>query len=334
MRYLLCGSFAYDTILLHAGRFDAHILPEALTRLNVCFGADSVRDEFGGTAGNIAYNAALIHQDTTLHTQPVWPVLAGSLGEVDAPAYLERLAAIGHDTRTLTEVPGQRCPHAWILTDERNNQITAFSPGAMAADLTLPLEVPLPELWHIAPEMPRNMCAVAAHAMAVGATFFFDPGQVLPALLDGAGEEFAALTVILERAQGIFVNDYEAALLEQKTGRPLASWISGPDQFVVRTLGGLGVELIEQSRVTHVSVAKPKRITDPTGCGDAFRAGFIHARLNGWSLADCARLGAAMGSFAVETSGGQNHDIHLEDLVRRLATTHVVAAPVAASALL
>jgi adenosine kinase len=323
MRYLLCGSFAYDTILLHSGRFDAHILPEALARLNVSFDADSVREEFGGTAGNIAYNAALLHQDTTLGTRPVWPVLTGCLGEFDAAPYLARLRQAGHDVSTLTQVAGQRCPHAWILTDEKNNQITAFSSGAMRAGVSLP-DVK-PELWHLAPEAPQTMCAVAAHAIAEGATFFFDPGQSLPALLDGAGAHLLPLATILERAQGLFVNDYEAALLEQRTGRALASWIVAPDQFVVRTLGGEGVELITQEGVTRLSVAATAKITDPTGCGDALRAGFIHAYLNGWALRDCARLGAAMGSLAVEMSGGQNHEVYPGLVTQRLATSRVLS---------
>lgn len=323
MRYLLCGSFAYDTILLHAGRFDAHILPEALARLNVAFDADSVRDEFGGTAGNIAYNAALLHQDTTLGTKPVWPVLTGCLGEHDAAPYLARLREAGHDVTALTQVPGERCPHAWILTDEKNNQITAFSPGAMRAGVSLP-EL-RPELWHIAPEAPQTMSAVAAHAIADGATFFFDPGQSLPALLDGAGADLLPLSTILERAHGLFVNDYEAALLEQRTGRTLASWIVAPGQFVVRTLGGDGVELITKEGSIRLSVAATARITDPTGCGDAFRAGFIHAYLNGWSLTECARLGSAMGSLAVEMSGGQNHTVYPGLVKQRLATARVLS---------
>lgn len=328
MRYLLFGSFAYDTILLHAGRFDARILPEALARLNVSFGVDSVQDEFGGNAGNIAYNSAILHQDTTLGTNPVWPLLIGTLGEVDAAPYVARLSSMGHDVTTLKTVEGARCAHAWIMTDQRNNQITAFSSGPMAAGVKMPLDSPLPQLWHIAPEAPINMSAMAALAIEKGATFFFDAGPELPVLLDGVGRSHVEIVTVLEKAEGIFVNDYEAALLEQRTGRSLASWITSPTQFVVRTLGGEGVELIAQNGTTRISVAKADSVTDPTGCGDAFRAGFIHAWLNNWALVDCARLGAAMGSFAVETSGGQKHNIEQGKLVQRLATTRVLDAPV------
>jgi len=327
MRYLLFGSFAYDTILLHAGRFDTRILPEALTRLNVSFGVDSVHDEFGGNAGNIAYNAAIIHQDTSLETKPVWPLLVGTLGDADAAPYLARLSSMGHDVTTLKQVEGARCAHAWIMTDQRNNQITAFSSGPMAAGVTLPTDTSLPQLWHIAPEAPINMSAMAALAIEKGATFFFDAGPELPVLLDGVGRSHAELETVLKRAEGIFLNDYEAALLEQRTGRPLASWITSSTQFVVRTLGGEGVELITQNSTTHISVAKADAVTDPTGCGDAFRAGFIHAWLNNWSLVDCARLGAAVGSFAVETSGGQKHNIKQGKLAQRLTTARVLNAP-------
>jgi adenosine kinase len=328
MRYLLFGSFAYDTILLHAGRFDARILPEALTRLNVSFGVGSVQEEFGGNAGNIAYNAAIIHHDTSLGTEPVWPLLVGTLGDADAAPYLARLSSMGHDVTTLKQVEGARCAHAWIMTDQRNNQITAFSSGPMAAGVTVPPDTSLPQLWHIAPEAPLNMSAMAALAIEKGATFFFDAGPELPVLLDGVGNVHVEIETVLERAEGIFVNDYEAALLEQKTGRTLASWVTSPTQFVIRTLGGEGVELIAHNGTTRISVAKAETITDPTGCGDAFRAGFIHAWLNRWPLVDCARLGAAMGSFAVETSGGQKHVIEQGKLAQRLATVRVLEAPV------
>jgi len=323
MRYLLCGSFAYDTILLHAGRFETHLLPEALARLNVSFGVNSALEEFGGTAGNIAYNAAILHQDTELGTQPIWPVLAGTLGAQDAGPYLERLSKCGHDATTMTILPDARCAHAWILTDEQNNQISAFSPGAMKSEMTLPAEPPA--LWHVAPELAPHMCSVAQQAMKKNATFFFDPGQALPSLLNENTIEPQLLTDILETAQGIFVNDYEAALLEEKTKRSLQSWIKAPGQFVVRTLGGAGVELIEHDKVTVLSVAKAARVTDPTGCGDAFRAGFIHGYLNNWNLSKCAQLGAAMGSLAVETSGGQNHQIQDGLLSTRMATCTVLS---------
>lgn len=323
MRYLLCGSFAYDTILLHAGRFETHLLPEALARLNVSFGVSSALEEFGGTAGNIAYNAAILHQDTLLGTEPVWPVLAGTLGSQDAGAYLERLSKCGHDASTMAIIPDARCAHAWILTDEQNNQISAFSPGAMKFGITLPAEQPA--LWHVAPELAPNMCAVAQEAMKKKASFFFDPGQALPSLLNEKLVEPQLFTEILEAAQGIFVNDYEAALLEEKTKRTLQSWIKAPGQFVVRTLGGAGVELIEQDKVTILSIAKAACVTDPTGCGDAFRAGFIHGYLNNWPLSRCAQLGAAMGSLAVETSGGQNHQIQDGLLQARMATCTVMA---------
>jgi adenosine kinase len=317
LQYLLSGSLAYDTVLLHKGRFEQRILPHALSRLNVSFGVDSVADHFGGTGGNIAYNAMLVNQGTALGTEPVTPVMMGVLGAIDGARYLEYLQAQGLCTDSLVVQPDACCSHAWVLTDQNNNQITGFSSGA--CDLVCALPPEPPAVWHLAPTSAALMSRLAAQAQALGASYLFDPGQTLPALLAGEGAAYLDLSKVLEGAQGIFVNDYEAELLCCHTGRPLESWLTKPDQFIVQTLGAQGVRLIRPEGVTLFSASRPAKVEDPTGCGDALRAGFLHAYLNGWPLEECLRLGSALASLAVECSGGQSHTADAHTLTQRMA---------------
>lgn len=298
--YLLSGSFAYDTILRHGALFQASILPEAVAKLNVCFDIDSVKNELGGAGGNIAYNASLLSQR---------PMLVGCLGG-DAAQYLDWLCKNGLDATTLSLVPDEGCAHAWITSDASGNQITAFSRGAMVRPVQIP-EV-TPDLWHLGPEHPANTARLALAAIDQGKSFLFDPGQVLPDFIAGTGSEVLPLDELLREATGIFVNDYEADLLIAATGESLEHWLTEPGQFIVRTRGADGVML----RVMHDSgsvstyecgVAPAAAIVDPTGCGDAFRAGFLRGYAEDWNIEDCLAMGVVMGSFAIESHGGQNH---------------------------
>jgi adenosine kinase len=300
--FLLSGSFAYDTILHHAAPFEHSILPEAVAKLNVCFDIASVQEEFGGTGGNIAYNAALLQQS---------PVLVGSVGD-DIQRYADWMVTLGLNVGTLTLAPNKPCAHAWITSDAQGNQLTAFSRGAMTTTPRVPAETP--ELWHLAPEYPVNMALLARQAIEQNKTFFFDPGQALPDFLavPSMVDPILPLAELLRAAKGIFFNDYEAKLLIAATGQPLENWLTEPGQFFVRTRGGLGVlaSILEPSGAiaTYVcGVAPADAIVDPTGCGDAFRAGFLFGRTEGWSMEESLALGAVMGSFAIEAHGGQNH---------------------------
>lgn len=306
--YLLLGSYAYDTILLHQGEFHARILPEALSRLNVAFGVNEVNNEFGGCAGNIAYNAALLGDK---------PLLVGALGS-DGQPYIERLRACGLNPDTLTVDAQKATAHAWILTDVQNNQITGFSAGAMHNVPVLPAKTP--DIWHIAPAGAEAMATLAKQAHLQGKQFYFDPGQAVPSFVEGQVEHIFPLAELLNAAQGLFVNEYEAELLERCVGRPLAELITRPDQFIVRTKGSKGAELLTQGDSQHFPVAPTRAVVDPTGCGDAFRAGFMHGKTQGWSLSQCVELGAVMGSFAVECTGGQKHNPSYAEIQERLAT--------------
>lgn len=304
-QYLLSGSFAYDTILLHEGAFHHKILPESIARLNVSFAINSVKKEFGGTGGNIAYNAALLRQD---------PLLVGSMG-CDSKPYITHMEFSGLETSTLTINEEEYTPHAYILTDQNNNQITGFNVGSMKYIFNVPNETP--KVWHLSPESPANTARLVKRAIQEQKDYFFDPGQALPYFIEGVSESIIPLKEILKHAKGLFVNEYEAELLENYLGSSIKTLIK-PNSFIVRTLGSKGSDLILNNEIIHTSVAKTNKIVDPTGCGDAFRAGFLSAYTSGKDLKDCVELGSVMGSFAIEESGGQNHKPTLNEILQRL----------------
>jgi adenosine kinase len=303
--YLLAGSYAYDTILLHNGEFHAKILPESIARLNVAFNMDSVRDEFGGTAGNIAFNATLFEQ---------YPVLIGCLGK-DGLKYDKRMKKLGLQPITLTYHMQESTPHAWLMTDTINNQIIAFNGGAMKHRPNLPQETP--NLWHLAADNPITTAWLAKTAIALNKQYFFDPGQALPYFTNDSTEDSFSLLEIIKNATGIFVNDYEAELLSEKLGVKLEEIIKSDSQFLIKTLGAKGVELFTLGNKQHFGVAKTNKIVDPTGCGDAFRAGFLYGFTNNMTLNKCVELGSTMGSFAIEYSGGQNHKPTIVEIFNR-----------------
>lgn len=313
--YLLSGSFAYDTILLHKGQFHARILPEALSRLNVAFGIDSVKDDFGGTGGNIAYNASLLKQS---------PVLCSSVGDNDFNRYAQHLKVHNIDPENLNRIEDENTAHAWILTDIENNQITGFSAGAMKNKPKLPRV--LPELWHLAPDSVCNTAWLAKLATEKNKKYYFDPGQAMPAFLEGQANSIWSLENIIKNSSGIFANEYEYELMQESLKKDLKELLTDKTDFIVQTLGSKGLMLHTREESIHIDVAKPTRIIDPTGCGDAFRAGFIYGATNGWDLKKAAQLGSTMGSFAIEESGGQNHKPTFEAIMNRFEVSYLVKA--------
>lgn len=306
MNYLLSGSFAYDTILSFNGTLETHILPESISRLNVSFLIDDTKDEFGGTGGNIAYNASLLGDK---------PMLLGVLGDNDCKPYIKHLKSINANIDNLTILDNQKCAHAWILTDNKNNQITSFSVGAMKYKSEMPSSTP--DLWHLAPENPLTSALWAKTATEQNKEYFFDPGQCLPAFIGGMTDSVFPLSKILHNAKGIFVNDYEYELLANylKIKSPLE--FLKPEQFLVRTLGGKGVDIFYGNQEKHFDVVHTDKIVDPTGCGDSFRAGFLYAYTRQYSLEDAVQLGAVMGHYAIGYSGGQNHNVSLETILEK-----------------
>ena len=307
MTYLLSGSFAYDTILLHKGHFHSRILPDSISCLNISFGIDSVKTEFGGTAGNIAYNASLLGHS---------PILCASVGDNDFKRYERHLKNNGLDTSSLNVIEDKDTAHAWILTDSNNNQITSFSSGAMKYKPKLPID--LPDIWFLAPDTVTNTAWLAKEAVENNKQYYFDPGQSMPGFLEGGSNNIYSLNDIVNDSTGIFVNEYEYQLMQESLKMDLKLLLSNKTRFIIQTLGGNGLNLHTKDGTTHVKVAKPDKIVDPTGCGDAFRAGFLYGVNHNWNLLDSAQLGATMGSFAIEESGGQNHKPTFSDIIERL----------------
>jgi len=295
---LICGSVAFDTILVFPDRFKAHILPDKIHILNVAFMVPEMRREFGGCAANIAYSLRLL----------------GDLGLPMATAghdfgpYRERLVALGIRLDHVRVVADQFTAQAFITTDLDDNQITAFHPGAMqfahlnhvsqaAAGVAVGI---------VAPDGRQAMIEHAAQFVAAGIPFLFDPGQGLP--MFGADE----LNTFIEQATWVAVNDYEWGLLQQKTGLTAAD-IAAKVQALIVTQGAQGSVIYAGGRTLAIPSVKPRAILDPTGCGDAYRAGLIHGLLRGLDWQTTGRVASLMGSIKIESRGPQNHEFTPED---------------------
>jgi len=292
MPALVCGSLAFDSIATFPGRFADQILANQLHVLNVSFLVPTLRREFGGCAGNIAYNLA------ALGGQPVVLAAVGS----DGDEYLARLRSWGTTTEHVRPVADSLTAQAFIITDLDNNQITAFHPGAMQAahETAVPARNDL-RLAIIAPDGRTAMLEHAQQLAAAKIPFIFDPGQGLP-MFDGA-----ELSAFVERASWVAVNDYEAQMLADRTGRSLEAMSRSHLRGIVVTLGAHGCELWEQGVKTTIPGVAATEVVDPTGCGDAFRAAMLYGLEKGWPLADCARLGNRLGALKIASRGGQNH---------------------------
>lgn len=294
MAALICGSLAFDTITNFPGRFAQQILPEQVHILNVSFLVPSLRREFGGCAGNIAYNLRLIGGDA---------VVMAALGD-DGAAYGERLQSWGADTTLVRMVPGCYTAQAMIITDQDNNQITAFHPGAMqqAHETRVPESRPDLRIGIVAPDGREAMIEHAAQMRASGIDFIFDPGQGLPMFDAAELERFVSM------ARWVAVNDYEARMLCDRLGTDPARLSARPHlDGVIVTLGGDGCELWVRGQRAHIEPVTAAQTVDPTGCGDAFRAALLFGLERGWPLARCAALGNRLGALKIAQPGPQNH---------------------------
>jgi adenosine kinase len=292
MAALVCGSLAFDSIADFPGRFAEQILPKQLHVLNVSFLVPTLRREYGGCAGNIAYNLARLGGE---------PVVVAAVGN-DGAEYVERLRSWGLTTDLVKTIAGSYTAQAFIITDLDNNQITAFHPGAMQSAH----ETPVPErtdirLAIIAPDGRDAMLEHARQLADAKIPFIFDPGQGLPMF---GGPELAGF---VDRASWVAVNDYEAQMLAERTGRSIEAMSRSHLRGIVVTLGAHGCELWEQGVKTTIPGVQATEIVDPTGCGDAFRSAMLYGLERGWPLADCARLGNRLGALKIASRGGQNH---------------------------
>jgi adenosine kinase len=299
---LICGSVAYDTILLFPDRFKAHILPDKIHILNVSFLVPEMRREFGGCAANIAYGLKLLGDRG---------IPMATAGDDFAP-YRQRMQSQGIPLDHVRVVEGSFTAQAFITTDLDDNQITAFHPGAMQqAHLNKVGDVPGGvTLGIVAPDGRQAMVEHAAQFAAAKIPFIFDPGQGLP--MFGAED----LKTFIGQARWVTVNDYEWGMLQQKTGLSAAD-IAAQVEALIITHGADGSVIHAGGRTLKIPSAKPKAVVDPTGCGDAYRAGLIHGLLQGQDWETIGRTASLMGAIKIESRGPQNHTFTRADFDRR-----------------
>ena len=291
MSALICGSFAYDTIMVFHDRFRNHILPDKVHVLSVAFLVPQLRREFGGCAGNIAYNLKLLGGD---------PLPMATVGKDFGP-YAEWMDECGIGHELVTRIDTEYTAQAFITTDLDDNQITAFHPGAMSfAHLNDVREAPEAAIGIVAPDGREAMIEHASQFAERGTPFIFDPGQGLP-MFDGD-----ALRRILDLATWLAVNDYEWELVRERTGLDAAAVASKVEALIV-TRGARGSVVHTGGASIVIPPARAGDTVDPTGCGDAFRAGLIHGLVNGMDWETTGRLASLMGALKVEQHGTQNH---------------------------
>jgi adenosine kinase len=299
---LICGSVAYDTILQFQDRFKSHILPDKIHILNVSFLVPDMRREFGGCAANIAYSLKL------LGDRGVPMATAGH----DFGPYAKRMVAQGIPIDHIRVVEETFTAQAFITTDLDDNQITAFHPGAMQqAHLNQVSDAgPGIALGIVAPDGRQAMIEHAAQFAAAKIPFIFDPGQGMP--MFGAEE----LKSFIAQARWVTVNDYEWGMLQQKTGFTVPD-ITAQVEALVVTRGAEGSIIYTKGRTLTVPSATPTAVVDPTGCGDAYRAGLIHGLLHGLDWETTGRMASLMGAIKIGSRGPQNHSITRAEFDRR-----------------
>lgn len=304
MRTLICGSIAFDTIMVFPGQFKDHILPDQVHILNVAFLVPEMRREFGGCAGNIAYSLKLLGGA---------PIPMATIGD-DGTDYVKRLAALDIDTSCLRKIPGQFTAQAFITTDMADNQITAFHPGAMNhAHLNHVDEVqrtgPI-ALGIVAPDGRDGMLQHASEFSTAGIPFIFDPGQGLP-MFNGT-----ELLGFIDQARYVAVNDYEGRLLVERTGLTLEQLASRVEALIV-TRGAEGSHIYTHGQRLDIPCVPAAQLADPTGCGDAFRSGLLYGIARGMDWLTTGRLASTLGAIKIEHKGPQNHRIDRDGIARR-----------------
>ena len=302
MSVLICGSLAYDTIMVFPERFKDHILPDKTHMINVAFLVPELRRNFGGTAGNIAYNLRKLGGD---------PLPMATVGP-DFDDYARHLDRLDINQDFVRMLGDHWTAQAYITTDLDDNQITAFHPGAMNEAHCQPV----PEdreigFGIVSPDGKQAMLDHSEQFKNAGITHIFDPGQGLPLF---SGEE---LERMITNADWLAVNSYEWEMLKNKTGLTHGDITARLAGGLVITLGGEGSELWTAEGKTHIPAVKPEALVDPTGCGDAYRAGLLFGLERGWEPADACRLGSVLGALKIAESGPQNHDFTPEDIAGR-----------------
>lgn len=298
MYTLICGSLAYDTIMVFPDQFKKHILPEQIHILNVAFLVPEMRREFGGCAGNIAYN---------LHLLGGHPLIMATVGDDFSP-YAARLNNLGISQKHIRTITNSFTGQAFITTDLDDNQITAFHPGAMSySEQNSVMDAPQATLGIVSPDGRTGMLQHAQEFHTAGISFVFDPGQGMPMF---SGEE---LLQFVQQADYVTVNDYEAKLLQDKTGKTIATLAKQTRAFIV-TLGAQGSIIYSDGKEIIIPTPKAEQLLDPTGCGDAYRAGLLHGIQQGWDWETSGRLAGLLGSIKIASRGGQNHILTRDEI--------------------
>ncbi len=301
MSALIFGALAFDTLMQFDGRFREQILPEELERLSVSFPVPTMRREFGGCAGNIAYNLALLGESG----------LPACVVGSDFESYSRWLDENGVDRRFIRELADEFTAQAFITSDVDGNQITAFHPGAMAHDAMahMPREAGV-KIGVVAPDGAGPMLRAAKYFAASGVPFLWDPGQFMTSL------DAQEMAQFVRRADWVSVNRYEAELLCKGTGKSLSD-LSRQVRALVVTQGADGSQIWSDGQRLDVPAAEVAAPVDPTGCGDAYRAGLVYGLLRGASWTHCARVASVMGALAVESFGTQNHKATFAQIAQR-----------------
>jgi adenosine kinase len=303
MSTLICGSIAYDNIMVFHDRFKNHILPEQIHILNVAFLVPEMRREFGGCAGNIAYNLNLLEGE---------PLIMATVGD-DADPYLLRLDDLGLSRAHVRRIAGSFTAQAFITTDLDDNQITAFHPGAMSfSHLNEVVDAKSATLGIVAPDGRDGMLKHARDFAAAGVPFVFDPGQGLPMF---SGDD---LLDFMKLADYACFNDYEAQMLCERSGRSLEQ-LAGEVKALIVTRGGDGSHIYADGQRYEIPCVKADELIDPTGCGDAYRAGLLYGITAGWDWEKTGRLAAVMGAIKIAHRGGQNHRPTRHEIGERFA---------------
>src|ERR1051325_4947069 len=301
MKILVTGSLAYDTIMVFPDRFRNHLLADQLHILNVCFLTPELRREYGGTAGNIGYNLRLLGED---------PIVMATAGE-DIEPDVSRVKSLGLSSAHLKRIPGQFTAQGFITTDLDNNQITNFHPGAMNFSHENRIGAALGAgLAIIGPDGKLGMVEHARQCAEQRIPFLFDPGQGLPMF---SGEE---LGEFIRLADYVAVNDYEGKLLQEKTGRSLDD-VSREVKALVYTRGAEGSTILAAGQRHQIDPVEADQVVDPTGCGDAYRAGLLYGIARGLDWPTTGRLGSVMGAIKIAHRGGQNHAPAREEIEAR-----------------
>lgn len=301
MSALICGSYAYDTIMVFHDHFKNHILPDKVHMLNVSFLVPDMRREFGGCAGNIAYNLNLLGGKA---------LPMATVGNDFAP-YAKWMDKCKLDQTHIKHLSDTYTGQAFITTDLDDNQITAFHPGAMSCSHENKVnDANDVSIGIVSPDGRDGMIQHAEQFAEADIPFIFDPGQGLP-MFDGDD-----INKFLDQATWAACNDYEAQLMQERTGKSLHEMASMLDALVV-TLGGKGAHIYSGGHRIEIPAAKTHSVTDPTGCGDAFRAGLLYGLMNNMDWETTGRIASLIGAIKIEKPGTQNHSFSMAEFEDR-----------------